>query len=89
MPEPASHAAKLATTSASVLTVEVEVPVIEPATHAVKLATQRRIVPAAEALVTAPVTDVVRLATTSATVLPLLLVVEAKRASTAARRGKL
>jgi hypothetical protein len=67
--------------------VEVEVPVIEPATHAVKLVTQRKTVPAAEVLV--PATDVVRLATTSATVPLPPLVVEAKRASTAAWRGKL
>jgi hypothetical protein len=64
MTEPASHAAKLVTRSASVLTVEVEVSVIEPATHAVKLATPRRTV-------------------------PLSALVEAKRASTAAWKGKL
>lgn len=88
MPEPASHAAKLVTTSASALTVEVVVLVIERATRAVKLATPRRIAPAAEVQPTEPATDVVRLATTSA-IVPVLPLVEAKCASTAARRGKL
>lgn len=82
--EPASHAAKLATASATVLTVEV---LVEPATHAVNLATRRRIVPAAEALTIELASDAVMLAIRSATALPPL--VDAKRASTAAWRGKL